>query len=106
MWDFPSLVPVITVVGSIGGFAIWLSTQLNKIKDLIFIHIDRVNTKVEAIEKSLIEKIEYHERHDDKRFGDIRDSLWEMRLRNAAAEGMMQYSRRPAPKSKEEKNTK
>ncbi len=42
----------------------------------------------DQLEKNFLEKLEYHERHDDKRFSDIVNSLWELRLRNAAIEGI------------------
>lgn len=88
--DFSTLLGVMVTVA---GFGFWLSGQLNKIKDLIFVQIDKINIKIESMESSLMEKIEYHERHDDKRFGDIRDSLWEIRLRNAAMEGIVSPKR-------------
>lgn len=65
-----------------GTLAWWLSTQFKQIRDYIL-------EQNEKTEKLLLEKLEYHERHDDKRFSDIVNSLWEIRLRNAAMEGIM-----------------
>lgn len=31
----------------------------------------------------MIEKLEYHEAHDDKRFSQITDAMWTLRLENA-----------------------
>lgn len=95
-----NLVALSTVVT---GFAVWMNNQFNKIKDLLFHQIDKQNTKIDALEKSLIEKIEYHERHDDKRFEDVRNSLWEIRLRNAAVEGIVTAAKNNYTEPKKEK---
>lgn len=41
------------------------------------------------VEKAIAEKLEYHERHDDDRFGQIRSDLAELRIRNAAKDALM-----------------
>ena len=79
----------LTTIGAVGTLAWWLSVQLNKIKDLVYIQIKETSIKIDQMERILMEKLEYHERHDDKRFGNIRDSLWEIRLRNAASDGVV-----------------
>lgn len=33
--------------------------------------------------EAILNKLEYHERHDDHRFDNIRKDIWEIRLRNA-----------------------
>lgn len=82
--DWNSLYPFAmifaTVVGSIWGLAMWLTGQFSRIKDLIF-------TRTEKLEKSINDKLEYHERHDDRRFGIIQDDLLAIKLRNAAIDG-------------------
>lgn len=47
-----------------------------------------VSEKIEDTANMFLEKLEYHERHDDKRFSEVVNSLWEIRLRNAAVEGL------------------
>lgn len=71
-------------VSVVWGLAWWLSRQFTFLRNLIF-------TETKGIRDMLIEKLEYHEQHDDKRFADIRDNigrvrddLWEMRVTQAA----------------------
>lgn len=99
--DIQVLAQILALLGTIGGFGVWLSGQLNKIKDLIFIQNEKTNIKIDTMEKNLLEKLEYHERHDDKRFGDVRDSLWEMKLRNAAMENIVTSAKKAVIEIKE-----
>lgn len=41
------------------------------------------------VEKAIVDKLEYHERHDDDRFGQIRNDLAELRIRNASKDALM-----------------
>lgn len=83
MIENPSAVAtVISIVGSIAGLGWFMSRQLAHIKDFVY-------STSETVKKSMIEKLEYHERHDDKRFSDIVDDIWELRLRYAAVEGLI-----------------
>lgn len=71
-----ALALALTVVGTVWGHAIWLSGRFQGIsKDF--------DLKFEKFLQTITEKLEYHERHDDQRFGHISDSIWEMRLQNA-----------------------
>lgn len=42
----------------------------------------------DGTKKILLEKIEYHERHDDQRFAAISNDLWTLKLHNAARYGL------------------
>lgn len=71
------------LLGIVGGVAstvaliTWVfATQLAKLKSLFFDKIDQTFEKI-------MSKLEYHERHDDTRFSEIRDDLAEIRIRNA-----------------------
>lgn len=44
---------------------------------------DNIDIKIGNLEKNIISKLEYHERHDDERFSAIDKSVWEIRVRNA-----------------------
>ena len=70
------------ILGAVWGHSLWLSKQFNSLRDLIY-------AKVGALEDVLLSKLEYHERHDDKRFSDLHNELWEMKLRNAAVQGLL-----------------
>ena len=45
----------------------------------------------------MIEKLEYHEQHDDKRFSEITNGLWEIRLNQAVKLGMLQNTELKGP---------
>jgi methyl-accepting chemotaxis protein len=83
---------VLTVLGTVGSLTWWLSSQFSSTRNL-------VDTKVEKLENNILAKLEYHERHDDDRFssihhnfnerlGNIQEAVWDLRVRNAAVDGM------------------
>jgi len=47
----------------------WLTKQFDSIKALVF-----------SIESKVLDKLEYHERHDDQRFSELHDRLWQLSL--------------------------
>lgn len=62
----------------------YLSRQFSVTNNLI-------DTKIEKLELNILNKLEYHEKHDDQRFDSqdqrldhLRNDLWEVRVRNAA----------------------
>lgn len=61
-----------SIAAATWSLAIWLSKQFANLKSVIYETKDAV-----------VSKLEYHERHDDTRFQDIRKDIWEIRLRNA-----------------------
>lgn len=68
---------MLTVVGAVWSLAWWLSGQFSSIKSVVF-------GRIEKLEATLEGKLEYHEKHDDERFNQIRNDIWEMRLKSAA----------------------
>lgn len=87
--DTNTLLIIVSIGTTIGSLAWWLAVQFKEIRK-----------EIQQQGEKLLEKLEYHERHDDKRFSDIVNSLWELRLRNAAMEGITPPIR--APKAKED----
>lgn len=78
---------LLTTVSAIWFLALWISRQFSNIRTLVY-------SENEKLRNQLINKIEYHEKHDDNRFAEIRNSIyetrnsvWEVRL-NMAAKGM------------------
>jgi hypothetical protein len=65
-----------TVITAVWSHAIWLSGRFASVQKTM-------DQKFETILEKITEKLEYHERHDDRRFGEIGNSLWEIRLQNA-----------------------
>lgn len=76
----PQLALGATIISAVWGHAIWLSTRFGSIQK-------EIDTKFEKILTSLTTKMEYHERHDDRRFSQISDGLWEIRLQSAMQSG-------------------
>jgi hypothetical protein len=79
-----NLLPVIaisvTIISAVWGHALWLSGQFKSVYKAIDLKFDKILD-------SISEKLEYHERHDDQRFGHISDSIWELRLQQALNSG-------------------
>jgi hypothetical protein len=76
----PATALALTFVGAVWGHALWLSNRFHSIYKAIDLKFDKLL-------ESITDKLEYHERHDDQRFGHISDSIWEMRLQQAIQNG-------------------
>lgn len=72
----PVIALCLTIIGAVWGHAIWLSSKFSH----VYKYIDE---KFTTLQKMIIDKLEYHERHDDSRFSAINNSMWELRLQNA-----------------------
>lgn len=59
-----------TILGSVWALGRYLDGRFTKVFE-----------KIEAVKEQVLSKLEYHERHDDKRFSQVRDDIWETRLR-------------------------
>jgi len=68
---------VVSIAGTVWTFAMWLSSKLNAILETFYQKIDSVGTMI-------LEKLEYHQRHDDERFNAIHGDLSDIRISNAA----------------------
>lgn len=62
------------------GASQYLSKQFSATRNLI-------DQKIEKLEVNLVNKLEYHEKHDDRRFDSMHNDIWEIRVRNAARDG-------------------
>jgi hypothetical protein len=76
----PVIAISVTIISAVWGHALWLSGQFKSVYKAIDIKFDKILD-------SITEKLEYHERHDDQRFGHISDSIWELRLQQAINSG-------------------
>lgn len=75
-WGVVSI--IIAISGSVWSMAWWLNGHFNSLrKDFT------------GLAKEIVSKLEYHERHDDDRFSQIRDDIWEIRVRNASIDGTL-----------------
>lgn len=74
---------------TIWRFAIWLQLQFSSTKDMI-------HSRVSELEAKVLNKLEYHEKHDDRRFSEIHNEIWEMKVLNAAQSGVnIRTTRKP-----------
>lgn len=80
--DWATLGIIFTIVSAVSSLTWWLSGQFGSMRNLVF---ERVST----VERVIVDKLEYHERHDDSRFGAIRDDLADIRIRNATKDALM-----------------
>lgn len=71
-----------TLMAGIWGFSWFLSKKFNDIYD-----------RIQETMALMIEKLEYHEQHDDKRFSDMTNGLWEIRVAQAQRIGMLNAGR-------------
>lgn len=72
----------IAVFSAVWSLAWWLSGKFSKVEKLVY-------TMADKVANSILSKLEYHERHDDDRFSQIREDLSEIRVRNAAKDSLM-----------------
>lgn len=79
-WNYAGLIA--SIAASVWSLAWWLSGHFLSIRKDLY-----------TLEKTIIDKLEYHERHDDTRFGQIRDDIWDIRVRNAATDGVIKPMR-------------
>lgn len=75
-WAFLGVIA--SVGASVWSLAWWLNGHFNNIRKDVF-----------DLGKEILSKLEYHERHDDVRFTQIKDDLWDIRVRNAAKDGLI-----------------
>lgn len=76
-------VPILlAVVTAAAGLAWMMSKEFSGLRDLIADRIRQTEEKIEQVERVLMEKMEYHERHDDVRFADVTNAIWETKLHN------------------------
>lgn len=91
--DWSLTISVISIIVSCALFAAglgwWLSNQFEHNRK----HTYQV---VKEMKEEIFMKLEYHERHDDARFGQVddrfgrlRNDIWEIRLRNASKDAYL-----------------
>lgn len=68
---------VLAAIGSVWSLAWWFARQFSRVEKIIY------ETK-----DAILDKLEYHEKHDDNRFAEVRKDIWEIRLRNASIDGI------------------
>lgn len=72
----------ITILGAEWSLGAWLNRQFSDMRALLY-------AETKKLRDDILNKMEYHERHDDSRFAQIREDIWEIRISNAAREGLV-----------------
>ena len=85
--DWATLGIIFTIVSAVSSLTWWLSGQFSSVRHMVY-------ERIGLTEKVLVDKLEYHERHDDVRFAGIRNDLWDIRVRNAAKDGLIPPTQR------------
>ena len=80
--DLAAIGIIVTIISAVSTLTWWLSGQFSAVKNLVF-------ERIGLTERTILDKIEYHERHDDSRFAQIREELSELRIRNATKDAIM-----------------
>lgn len=80
--DWATIGIIFTIVSAVSSLTWWLSKQFALVKESVF-------EKIGDTKQVILEKLEYHERHDDSRFSEIREDLSEVRIRNAAKDALL-----------------
>lgn len=73
---------IFTIVSAVSSLTWWLSGQFSSVRHLVF-------ERIGLVEKTILDKLEYHEKHDDDRFGAIRSDIADVRVRNATKDALM-----------------
>lgn len=65
------------IVSTTIATTLWLNSQFTLMKDFIRSQDDQTR-------KEILNKLEYHEQHDDQRFRSIDNEMWAIKVRNAS----------------------
>lgn len=76
------VIAVASLIAVLISSALWLSRQFTGVRSLVY-------EKTEQLKEFIIEKIEYHEKHDDRRFHELGNDIWAIKLRNASIDGQV-----------------
>lgn len=86
MFTWNELATMATIVVLAISGTLWFNKQFNATNALVFL-------KFEELRTLFLSKLDYHEEHDDQRFSQMRNDIWELRVRNAAKDGLPPLNR-------------
>lgn len=78
---------VMIVLTSMWRFLTWISEQFASMKDY-------VNDRISDLESKIVDKLEYHEKHDDHMFSNIHNEIRELKILDATRNGAMLTTRK------------
>lgn len=76
------------VIAATGSLGFWINSQFKDSRRQMYTQLKEVYDKIDRFQTSFENKLDYHEQHDDKRFADLTDDIWAVRVRNAARDGV------------------
>lgn len=87
MWDtwIAAAALSLAVIGSVGSIAMWLSGKFDNL-------FTKVTEKLEKSVEAILDKFEEHEKEDNRRFDQIKTDIWEIKVLNAAKDGVVMRS--------------
>jgi hypothetical protein len=75
---------IVIALGTAGSVVLAIISGQWKLSNFISDRFSKVYDRIDHFKDSILDKLEYHERHDDKRFEEIRRDLFTIQLRSAA----------------------
>src|SRR5882672_4965294 len=90
------------LIAATATIVIYFKDSLSKNNKAIYEAIKEVSATIKEVSVTIINKLEYHEQHDDIRFAQIADRnnasfkeqsdrIWNIELRNAAKDGTLPH---------------
>lgn len=65
------------VGGTVWALAWWLSGQFSEIRAVMY-------QQIHEVQENILDKLEYHEKHDDSRFDTLGKDIWDIKIRLAS----------------------
>lgn len=81
MIEWPEIIRLAAIVGTGGSLVWWLSSQFSAVRSLVY-------SETGKLREAILDKLEYHERHDDTRFNLISNDLVAIKIRNASRDNL------------------
>jgi hypothetical protein len=69
-------------LGAQWRLSMWLAKQFTEFRNMM-----------DDLKTDILDKLEYHERHDDERFSEVRKDLSDIRLKNAVRDALIEKGR-------------
>ena len=70
------------VGGTVWALAWWLSGQFSEVRALVY-------HQMSSVEANILDKLEYHEKHDDARFENVSKDIWDIKIRLAGKDSRL-----------------
>ena len=82
MFTWNELATMTTLIGCFAAAFTYLSRQFSNTNSLVY-------RKADDLRQTFLDKLDYHERHDDVRFDNMRKDIYQLGIRLAAKSGQI-----------------